>query len=123
MKPFFNYLRVSARILLLSAGLWIGACRENPGQAETMDIEGYPTVTRQGKLPDERIKKLQHEIEAGRQNINDIEAFVEMERAKLKENPDYDSSFLEEALVELQEIREAVEFGEKSLKELIPAGE
>lgn len=72
---------------------------------------------------EEEIKKLQSEIQMGKQNIQDIEAFVEMERAKLKKNPDYDSSFLEEALHEQQEIRKAVESGEKSLREISPVKE
>lgn len=69
------------------------------------------------------MNELEREIEAGRQNIENFEAFVEMERAKLEENPEYDPSFLEEALHEQQEVREAVESGEKRLKELTPASE
>lgn len=124
MKPFFNFLSVSARMLLLLSGFWICCgCRENSRQAETVDSKANPTVTQQEELIDERIPALQREIEEGRQNIENIEAFVEMERAKLEENPDYDSSFLEEALHEQQEIREAVESGEKSLRELTPKKE
>jgi hypothetical protein len=41
-----------------------------------------------------------------------------MERAKVENDPDYETSFLEEALAEQQEIREAVESGEKRLQEL-----
>ncbi len=121
MKPSFNFLPVCACVLL--AGLWLGACRENHRQADTVESEVSRTLTRQEKLPDESITKLEREIETGKQNIQDIEAFVEMERAKLEENPDYDSSFLEEALHEQQEIRKAVESGEKSLKELAPLKE
>jgi len=80
-------------------------------------------MTRQEEPPDERINELRREIEAGRQNIENFEAFVEMERAKLEENPEYDPSFLEEALHEQQAVREAVESGEKRLKELTPAKE
>ncbi len=118
MKLLLNFLHASARMLLLSSGFWICACRENPRQADTVDSEVNPTVTQQEKLPDESITALQSKIEAGRQNNQDIEAFVEMERAKLEENPDYDSSFLQQALHEQQEIREAVESREKSLREL-----
>lgn len=63
-------------------------------------------------------KKLNEEIEQGRRNIRDIEAFVQMERAKLEENPDYDPSFLEEALGERQGILEKVEEAEARLKEI-----
>ena len=121
MKPSFNFLPVFACVLL--AGLWLGACRENPRQADTVESEASPILTQKDESSDERITAIQREIEAGKQNIQDIEAFVEMERAKLKENPDYDSSFLEEALHEQQEIRKSVESGEKSLKELAPVKE
>jgi hypothetical protein len=123
MKPFSRFFPVPARMVLLSSGLWICACRENPHQADAVDSEAAPTVTQQEEPPDERINELQREIESGRQNIENIEAFVEMERAKLEENPEYDPSFLEEALQEQQEVREAVESGEKRLKELTPATE
>jgi len=123
MKPFSTFFPVPARILLLSMGFWICACRENPRQAVAVDSEAAPTVTQQEEPSDERINELQHEIEGGRQNIENIEAFIEMERAKLEENPEYDASFLEEALHEQQEVRAAVESGEKRLKELTPVNE
>jgi vacuolar-type H+-ATPase subunit I/STV1 len=88
-----------------------------------VDSEAKPTVTPQDEPPDERINELQDEIEAGRQKIENIEAFAEMERAKLERNPDYDPSFLEQALLKQQEAREAVESGEKRLKELTPSKE
>ncbi|MFN7462016.1 MAG: hypothetical protein ACK5RZ_12140 [Akkermansiaceae bacterium] len=88
-----------------------------------MESEAIPTVTQQEETTDERITELKREIETGRQNIKDIEAFADMERAKLKENPEYDSSFLEQALQEQQQIRETIEEGEKSLKELNPVKE
>lgn len=122
MRPLFNFLPVSARLLLLSSGFWICACRENPPQADAADSEDYPEVVEQEESSDEWLAEQQRKIDEGRQSIEDIEAFVEMERAKLEENPDYDSSFLEEALHEQQQIREAVESVEKSLKELMPAG-
>ena len=123
MKPFSPFLPMSARILLLSSCLCICACRENPRQAVAVDSEAKPTLTPQEEPPDERINELQDEIEAGRQKIENIEAFAEMERAKLERNPDYDPSFLEQALLKQQEAREAVESGEKRLKELTPSKE
>ncbi len=123
MKLLSTFLPVSARILLLSSGFWIGACRENLRQADTVDSEANPTVTQQEKSPDESITTLQREIQEGRQNIEDIEAFVQMERAKLEENPDYEQSFMLEALEEQKGIREKVEDGEERLRELIPAKE
>jgi vacuolar-type H+-ATPase subunit I/STV1 len=123
MRPLFHFFPMFARLLLLSLGFWICACRDNPPQTDKVESEAIPTVTQQEETTDERITELKREIETGRQNINDIEAFAEMERAKLKENPDYDSSFLEQALQEQQQIRETIEEGEKSLKELSPVQE
>jgi vacuolar-type H+-ATPase subunit I/STV1 len=123
MKPLFHFLPMSVRLLLLSLGFWICACRENPRQPDKVESEAIATVTQHEEATDERITELKREIETGRQNINDIEAFADMERAKLKENPEYDSSFLEQALQEQQQIRETVEEGEKSLKELSPVKE
>ena len=123
MKPFFNFLPVSARMLLLSSGFWICACREKPRQANPLDSEANPTVTQQEESPDERITSLQREIQEGRQNIENIEAFVQMERAKLEENPDYEQSFMLEALEEQKGIREKVEDGEERLRELTPGKE
>jgi hypothetical protein len=120
MKPFSTFLPVSARILLLSSGFWICACRENSRQVDTVDSELKPTVTHQKESPDESITALQREIEAGRQKIENIEAFVQMERAKLEENPDYSTSFLQKALGEQQEIRQTVESSEKRVREFIP---
>ena len=123
MKPFSTFLPVSARILLLSSGFWLCACRENSRQVDTVDSELKPTVTHQKESPDESINALQSEIEAGRQKIENIEAFVQMERAKLEENPDYSTSFLQKALGEQQEIRQTVESSEKRLREFIPEKE
>ncbi len=117
MKPLSIFLSVSARMLLLMSCVWICACREKPPQADPVDTEVNPTVTQQEESPDERITALQREIQEGRQNIEDIEAFVQMERAKLEENPDYEQSFMLEALEEQKGIREKVEDGEERLRE------
>jgi hypothetical protein len=82
-----------------------------------VDSEANPTVTEQEEVSDERITALQNEIEEGRQKIENIEAFVQMERAKLEENPDYEQSFMLEALEEQKGIREKVESGEERLEE------
>lgn len=137
MRSFFKFLPVSARILLSSSAFWLVACGENSQQADPVDSEAKATATRQEappsteqgaageagltgdtQPPDGQITELQREIDAGRQNIEDIDAFVQMERAKLEDDPNYDQSFLLEALNEQQEIREAVESGENRLQEL-----
>ena len=132
-----QFLSVFARILLLSFGFFIGACRENPREAEPVDPDTRATLEQQqappaqdtntpGKVdsseasasPDEQITELRRTIESGRETIESLEAFVQMERAKVENDPGYETSFLEEALAEQQEIREAVESGEKRLQEL-----
>lgn len=118
MKPLSTFLSVSARMLLLLSCVWISACREKPHQADEVDIEVKPTVMQQEPVTDESIKALQREIDEGRQNIENIEAFVEMERAKLEDNPDYEQAFLLEALDEQQGVREKVEADERRLREL-----
>lgn len=120
MTLFSTFFSVFARLLLLSSGFWICACRENLREADTVEPDAKPTVTQQEEPPDERITALQREIEEGRQNIEDIEAFVEMERAKLEENPDYEQAFMLEAMEEQKGIGEKVEAGEKRLMELMP---
>ncbi|MFZ9938602.1 MAG: hypothetical protein ACO3JG_16315 [Luteolibacter sp.] len=126
-----------ARVLLLSFGFCIGACRENPREAEPVDPDTRATLEQQqaspaqdadtpgeadsskaSPSPDEQITELRRTIESGRETIESLEAFVQMERAKVENDPGYETSFLEEALAEQQEIREAVESGEKRLQEL-----
>jgi DNA-directed RNA polymerase specialized sigma24 family protein len=124
MNPLSTIFPVSARVLLLLSCLWISACRENSRQADAVDTEAKPTVTEQEEgRPDESITALQREIEEGRQNIENIEAFVEMERAKLEENPDYEQAFMLEALEEQEAARKKVEADERRLRELMPGKE
>gem|GEM_PF-4422231 len=52
-------------------------CRENSRQTDTVDTAANPTVTEQEEVSDERITALQSEIQEGRQNIENIEAFVQ----------------------------------------------
>jgi hypothetical protein len=110
-------------MLLLLSCVWISACRENPRQADAVETEAKPTVTQQEQAPNESVTALQREIEEGRQNIENIEAFVEMERAKLEDDPDYEQAFMLEALEEQEAAREKVEADERRLKELMPGEE
>jgi|AntRauTorckE6833_2_1112554.scaffolds.fasta_scaffold63892_2 hypothetical protein len=138
-------LTVFARILLLSSGFWLGACRENSSQTDSVDSEAETTAAQQevppaqgqkpevevkeesstevSPVPDERIAELRRKIESRQEDIENIEAFAQMERSKLEEDPDYDPSFLEEALEEQREIQKSIESGEKSLKELTQPNE
>ena len=68
--------------------------------------------------PNEEINKLQDDIESQQQSIEDLDAFVQMERAKLKENPDYDQSFMMEALEDQQKLRDSIKSSEARLKKL-----
>jgi hypothetical protein len=129
MKPFPAILSASVRILLLSSGLWIGGCRDNPRQAHSGDSAANTASVSQetgegtaspkdSPSTDGQLTELRREIQARRQNVEDIEAFVQMERAKLEEDPDYDQSFMLDALEEQQELREAIESGENRVEEL-----
>jgi hypothetical protein len=130
-------ISVFARVLPLSLVFFIGACRENPRETEPVESDTHATSEQREALPvqkadtpgevdsseappstDEQITELQRTLESGRESIESLEAFVQMERAKVENDPDYETSFLEEALAEQQEIREAVESGEKRLQEL-----
>lgn len=91
---------------------WIAAGKE----VVKPESEAGPTA--KAVLSKEQIEKLQSEIDSDRQSIDNIEAFVDMERAKLKENPDYEQSFMLEALEEQRVLREKVEADEKVLKEI-----
>ncbi len=91
---------------------WIAAGKE------VVKPDAKSGAVQKSTASDEEIKKLKSEIEASKQDIDNLEAFVVMERAKLEEDPNYDSSFLEEALNEQQGIREKVEEVEGRLKEI-----
>lgn len=111
------------RVILLVAIFCLGACREQAARPEQVETEAAPTLIPELKLSDEQIAELQHEIAEGRQNIENLEAFVQMERDKLKENPDYEQSFMLEAMEEQQSIREKIESVEKSLQQTAPVKE
>ena len=65
-----------------------------------------------------KIEELEREIENSTNLISDMEAFILMERAKIEDNPDYDQSFMEEALTDQNEERKKVEAAQKALNEL-----
>lgn len=137
MMPVPQFISMFARVLPLSLVFFIGACRENPRETEPAETDAHAASEQReaspghkadtpGEVdsseappsPDEQITELQRTIEAGRETIENLEAFVQMERTKVENDPDYEQSFLEEALAEQQQIREAVESGEKRLQEL-----
>ena len=70
---------------------------------------------------EEEIAELRREIDAGKQAVEDIEAFVQMERAKLDEDPEYDKAFMLEALHEQEQLKEVIETGEARLEGLTGA--
>jgi len=95
------------------------AARQEASTAEEQDGEpGKLGSTEDAPATDEQITELRREIESGRQNIEDLEAFAQMERTKLENDPDYDPSFLQEALQEQEHLRETIESGESRLQEL-----
>ena len=104
--------------------MFLNGCREQAKADKQKDVaEQAPASknqTNQVKTEQKSVRKetdsaeqIKQQIEQKKQSIEDIEAFVQMERAKIEKNPDYDNSFLNEALDEQQEIRDSI----KSKKE------
>jgi len=137
MKMLPKCFPVFARMLLLPIVFCLGACRDKPHVVESEDAEtrgasaskevvddqeqetaGVVAPTGDAPSPGAQITELQRAIESGREDIDNLEAFVQMERAKVENDPDYETSFLDEALAEQQEIRETVEAVEQRLQEL-----
>jgi biopolymer transport protein ExbD len=118
-EPMFKYSRRVIKIANeQNVTQVVFATYEVATSRASADVIDKSTVTQEEKFSDESATALQREIEEGRQNIENIGAFVEMERAKLEENPDYEQAFLLEALEEQKGIREKIEASEKRLKEL-----
>lgn len=65
-----------------------------------------------------KIEELERRIENSTNLISDMEAFVLMERAKLEDDPDYNRSFMEEALADQEEQRELIKRAREELEAL-----
>jgi hypothetical protein len=127
---------MAVRVLLVSAGVLFVGCRESARDADKGDsgfVDPAPQGSTSSPAPapgneeasteiqpstEEEIAELRREIDSGKQGIEDIEAFVQMERAKLDEDPEYDRSFMLDALDEQEQLKEAIETGEARLEEL-----
>ncbi len=62
------------------------------------------------------MERLRDEIESDQQTIEDLQAFVEMEQAKLEENPEYNQEFLIDARNEQQQAKESIAQNQASSK-------
>lgn len=104
-------------IALLSLSL--GACKkvtiERPAEEETAS-EARPA--KQDESVQIEIEELEREVETSKQIIEDLEAAVLMERAKVQDDPDYDQSFLLETLEDQQREREDIEEAQKRIEAL-----
>ena len=116
---------MAVRVLLVSAGVLSVSCRESASDVDKGD-PGFVAPAPQGSTSspatsdgnEEVIAELRSEIDAGKQGIEDLDAFVQMERAKLDEDPEYDRSFMLDALDEQEQLKEAIETGKARLEEL-----
>ena len=109
--------------LLPLAALLLCACDKSGQKANSPDDEisspreaWIATVKEAEKKL--KIEELESEIENSTQIISDMEAFIQMERTKIEDDPEYDQSFMEEALTGQDEQRELIEQARKQIEEL-----
>lgn len=97
-----------------------GGRTEIPAEAHSSGKESGETEESSPQVPvlsdPQRVDTLERQVESKQQSIDDLEAFVQMERAKLEEDPDYDQSFLMEALEDQQELRDGIESAKSALR-------
>ncbi len=117
-------------LLLLSASLALSSCRDGVVEEEGKGTDSQAShavgetapekaeVVAHTASSEEEILALRREIDAREQTIEDLQAAVDMERAKIEENPDYDPSFLLGVEEEQQELREAIKADEAKLEAL-----
>lgn len=93
------------------------ALDEATSSPETVDGKEEPPAENQPST-EEKIAELRREIDSGKQEVENLEAFVQMERAKLDDDPEYDRSFMLEALEEQEQFKDKVEKSEARLEEM-----
>lgn len=100
MKSFFAHLSITVRMIPLSLAALVFSCGEGPEGAQE---DGYSDATVPARVlretssapeeadpsedptsSNEQITELRSKIDSQRQNVNDLQAAVEMERIKLK---------------------------------------
>lgn len=107
------------RVFLVSSAILFAGCREQDSTSSPEAVAGDESASTETQASaGEEIAELRREIDADKQGIGDIDAFVQMERAKLEEDPEYDKSFMLEALDEQEQLKEAIKTGEARLEEL-----
>jgi len=116
MKSLFAHLSIAVRMIPLSLGASLVSCGEGPERAQENDDsdaavparvqrETSPTPEEADPSEDptfsnERITELRNKIDSQRQTVENLQAAVDMERAKLKESPGYNQAFLVDTLDE-----------------------
>jgi len=112
-------------IVLISLSLC--ACRkvtnEGPSHEESASTQHSATKPEIDDALKQQIEELEAKIENSKNLISDMEAFILMERAKIEDKPDYDQSFMEEALNDQDEQREIIGEALKQIEKLKGSGQ
>ncbi len=121
------------RLLPFSALLLCGCDKPEEKQASGLSSDSSPEALAKGEAlakeeatptveevaaKEARIDELERDIENSTNLISDMDAFILMERAKIEDNPDYDQSFMEEALADQDEQREIIKKAQEELQNL-----
>lgn len=124
MKSFASLLSFGSIMLSLT----LCSCNE---QKESITTSGETSVStnQESKVSssdqdsadiEAKIAFLEKGIATRKQTIQDLEAAVLMEQAKVEDNPDYDTTFLLEIKQEQDTYRHEIEEAEKQLEALSP---
>ncbi len=112
-------------IVLISLSLC--ACRkvtnEGPSHEEAASTQQSAAKPEIDDALKQQIEELEAKIENSKNLISDMEAFILMERAKIEDKPDYDQSFMEEALNDQDEQREIIGEALKQIEKLKGSGQ
>lgn len=118
MNPFANPLTIVRLIACLS----LVACREDPQKEGVSDPNATPPeliTSAESATHQQEITDLQRNIQTHEQNIENLNALITMERAKVEDNPDYDSPILNEVLSEQEQELLKIEKAKSRLEVLI----
>lgn len=118
MTAFPRFLSVGIVSLCLFACEEKSSDPEQRLPPEPMDGSQFESDLEQLRSTEERINKLQREVESSVQVIEDLNAAVLMERAKLEDDPDYDQTFLKETLDDQEREKLKIEQALKQIETL-----
>lgn len=118
MKPLLPIVLISLSLCACRKGTSEGPSHED--STSTQQPAANPVIDDALKL---QIEELEVKIENSKHLISDMEAFILMERAKIEDNPDYDQSFMLEALNDQDEQREIIDQTMKQIEKLKGPGQ